>query len=229
MTTVNFIGKIVEEYVNQEKSQSITELFKDAEERTYLKGDSIVFANHDPDGVFLLLDGIVEQYDITPDGNKIVVNMFKRSSFFPMSWAINRTPNVYFYAALTDVRLKRLPAPVVVDFLHTHPEVAFDLLSRVYKGTDALLRRLTLAAGGIASSRLIFELLIEGHRFGADIGDNLKLITIKQSSLAARSGLARETVSRELHKLERGGLLTLTKQGITLDVAKLEEQLTFSV
>jgi len=219
----------VEEYVNKDITEKVEALFAEADERTYVKGDILTFADQDPEGIFLLLEGVVEQYDITPDGNKITVNMFKPSSFFPMSWAINRTPNVYFYAALTDVRVRRAHPDKVVAFLRDNPDVLFDLLSRVYKGTDALLRRLTLAAGGIASSRLIFELLIEAHRFGADVSGDKKLITIKHNSLAARSGLARETVSRELHKLERDGSLALTKRGIVLDIAKLEDQLNFSV
>lgn len=219
----------MEEYVNKDITEKVEALFAEADERTYVKGDILTFADQDPEGIFLLLEGVVEQYDITPDGNKITVNMFKPSSFFPMSWAINRTPNVYFYAALTDVRVRRAHPDKVVAFLRDNPDVLFDLLSRVYKGTDALLRRLTLAAGGIASSRLIFELLIEAHRFGADVSGDKKLITIKHNSLAARSGLARETVSRELHKLERDGSLALTKRGIVLDIAKLEDQLNFSV
>ena len=215
--------------MSDEVAQKIQELFGSAEERRYKKGDILINDTHDPEGVFLLLDGIVEQYDSTPQGNKVTVNMFKPSSFFPMSWAINHTPNQYVYAALTDVRVKCLPAKKVVAYLQGSPEVVFDLLSRVYRGTDALLRRLTLAASGAASTRLVFELLIEAHRFGKHQPDGRSAIAIKHSALAARCGLARETVSRELRKLENEKVLERRGQVLLLAIHELESKLTFSV
>jgi len=207
----------------------ITTFFSTSPVKTYSKGEIITFANQDPEGISFLVDGVVEQYDTTPEGNKITVNIFKSGSFFPMSWAINHTPNSYFYAALTDVQLRQARADKTVAFLHENPDVTFDLLSRVYKGSDALLRRLALAASGVASSRLIFELLIEAHRFGVEAEQGRRIIKVKQSSLAARSGLARETVSRELHKLESQGVISLTKSGIVLDLARLERSLEVAV
>lgn len=215
--------------INPQVASKLADFFATSDERVYQKGDTIIFANQDPEGVLYLLDGVVEQYDVTPEGNKITVNMFKPYSFFPMSWAINKTPNTYFYAALTEVKIKRAHPDKVAKFLQENPDVLFDLLSRVYKGTDGLLRRLALAASGIASNRLIYELLIEAYRFGDGVSDGTKVIKVRQSSLAARSGLARETVSRELHKLEREGLVKLTKPGIVLHLKKLEEKLDFSV
>lgn len=195
----------------------------------YPKGKIITFADQEPAGVALLVDGIVEQYDITPEGNKITVNLFKPNAFFPMSWAISKTPNTYFYAATTDVKLKLADPDKTVTFLKDNPDVLFDLLRRVYKGTDALLKRLVLAARGVAANRLIFELLIEAYRFGVTIHGSKVTIKIKGSALAERSGLARETVSRKLHELEQDGLIGLSGQKITLDVAELEKKLSLEV
>ena len=215
--------------MNQPILDKITQFFSSNSTKKYAKGEILTFANQDPEGVSFLLDGVVEQYDITPEGNKITVNIFKPPAFFPMAWAINKTPNAYFYSALTDVQLQQASAEKTVAFLQSNPDVTFDLLSRVYKGTDALLKRLALAASGVASNRLIFELLIEAYRFGVKMDDGKCEIKIKQSSLAARSGLARETVSRELHKLEKKGAISLTKPGIILDIAQLESGLDTTV
>lgn len=191
--------------------------------KTYAKGRTITLANEEPEGISFLQDGIVEQYDITPEGNKITVNVFKPPAFFPMSWAINKTPNVYFYEALTDVELRQADANRTVAFLQANPDVMFDLLSRVYKGTDALLRRLVLATSTVAANRLVFELLIEAYRFGEDIDGAKRLIKVKQGVLAARSGLARETVNRELQKLEKEHLISRTGQGIVINIKSLEK------
>lgn len=211
--------------MNHTIQEKLTEHFSSYRLTEYRKGEIITFAHEEPLGVSFLVEGIVEQYDITPEGNRITVNSFKPTAFFPMSWAINKTPNTYFYAALSDVKVRRADTEKTVAFLCANPDILFDLLSRVYKGTDGLLQRFVVTAAGIASNRLIFELLIEAYRFGVEKDDSTRLITTKQFVLAARSGLARETVNRELHKLEKEKLIALTKQGIELNVQKLREKL----
>lgn len=208
--------------------EKIYKYFEKYETETYSKGKILTFANQDPKGISLLIDGLVEQYDTTSEGNKITVNVFRPPSFFPMSWAINNTPNNYFYSALTDIEIKVADPKEVIDFLKSDPEVMFDLLSRVYKGTDALLKRLVLAASGMAVNRLILELLIEAYRFGVQSDDGMVLVKIKHNVLAAHSGLARETVTREFNKLEADSLIYRTKDGILLDTNKLEAKLSFN-
>lgn len=215
--------------MNQKILDKLFDHFANCETKLYKKGEIIVFANQNPKGIFWLNEGLVEQYDITPEGNRVIVNIFKPLAFFPMSWAINKTENTYFYAALTDVELKIGDADKAVAFLQANPDVLFDLLSRVYKGTDALLRRLVLAASGIAASRLVYELLIEAYRFGQKVDAEKHLVTIKQNALAARSGLARETVSRELHKLVASDSISLSKEGIIINTKKLEQKLDFNL
>ena len=203
----------------------IENYFSQYDVKTYAKGEIITLANQAPAGISLLVSGVVEQYDISTEGNKITLNIYKPPAFFPMSWAINQTPNSYFFGAITKVTLRQADPAATVQFLRANPDVLFDLLSRVYTGTDILMRRLALAASGIAVNRLLYELLIEAYRFGVPATADQTVITIRQNTLAARSGLARETISRELHKLEKHNLLALSKEGITINIAKLEAAL----
>ena len=113
--------------------------------------------------------------------------------------------------------------------MQNNPDVLFDLLSRVYRGTDALLKRLVVSARNVAVNRLAFELLVESYRFGVRQDDNKCFVKIKQSVLAARSGLARETVSRELHKLEADGLVSFKDRGILIDTELLEKKMERTV
>jgi CRP-like cAMP-binding protein len=203
--------------------------FAEDRKKSFKKDEIIIFPHEDPTGVMYLEQGLIEQYDITPEGHKVTVNIFKPHAFFPMSWAMNATPNTYFYAALSDVEMKIAQPPRVIEFLQNNPDILLNLLSRVYKGTDALLQRLVIASSGVASARLAFELLIEGYRFGTQQADEGLFIALKRGTLAARSGLARETVSRELHKFEHEGFIVLKKGGIELNVAKLEARLQLEV
>jgi CRP-like cAMP-binding protein len=207
----------------------ITTFFDKNMSHTVPKGTLITLAGEDPKEITYLVDGVVEQYHITPQGNKVVVNVFKPPAFFPMSWAINGTPNIYFYETITQATIKYSEPTKTVEFLKNNPDVSFDLLSRVYRGTDALLRRIVIAASGVAINRLVFELLIEAYRFGKERDNNQREIFIKQSILASHSGLARETVSRELRKLANDEYLVFTKHGFLLNINKLEALLDISI
>lgn len=191
----------------------------------YDQGRVVIHAGQEIPGVLYLEQGVVEQYDINTDGNRISINLFKPPVFFPMSVAINETASQYFYEAVTDVRLRIADTETTLQFVKANPDVLYDLLSRVYRGTDSLLRRLVIAHGGVASARLAYELLVEGYRFGSEVGDGTYEVSITQNALAARSGLARETVSRELRKLAQRGCLTLGSHKITINTKKLESEL----
>ncbi len=102
----------------------------------------------------------------------------------------------------------------------------YDLLGRLYQGTDGLLGRLVQLMSGSAQTRLLYELVIECHRLShkSKIGDYQ--LPLKEGDLAARTGLSRETVSRELHKAKDLGLVEVNGQAIVIkDLPAIEQKL----
>lgn len=180
----------------------------------------MIRADDDPPGIFYLKKGYVREYAISKKGDELVVNIFKPFSFFSMSWAINNTPNMYFFEAVTDLGVWRVPKDKALEFIKANPDVLYDLLSRVYKGTDGILTRMTYLMAGNAYARLITELIIYARRFGNPIN-------ISEKDLAASSGMTRETVSREIKKLKDKKLITFQKGKLLIkDISGLEEELT---
>ena len=173
--------------------------------------------------IFYVVEGRVSEYDVTPTGNEVVVNVFKPSAFFPMSAALNDTPNSYFFEASTKVKVHVVPSGTAVQFLQNNPDVTLDLLRRVYRGTDGVLRRMAHLMGGDAKSRLIFELLNAANRFGEPQADGSILLDLKENDLARHSGLARETVNRNIQDLKATGLLEVGQGGMVVkDTKRLE-------
>lgn len=212
--------------MNQDIYTAIQKFFEPYPERKFAKRQVIVQAGDEPAGVFYIVSGRVSQYDIAPGGTEVVVNVFKPPAFFPLSWAINKTPNLYFFEATTDVVLKQAPAEEAVAFLRSEPAVLFDLLSRVYRGTDGLLRRLAHTMGGDARSRLLFSILNAGYRFGDQAQDGVVHVPLNEGDLAKHSGLARETVSRIMQDLKAASLVEITSTGLTIkDLKALEAEL----
>jgi CRP/FNR family cyclic AMP-dependent transcriptional regulator len=201
---------------------TVKDFFEDYPLRRFDKGDIIVRPEEPVEMVFYLIGGSVVQYDISPAGNEVVVNVFKPLAFFSMSTAINHTPNYYYFEALSPVVVRVAPSVHVVDFVKQNSDVLFDLLARVYRGTDGLQRRMAHLMGGSAYSRLIYELINASSRFGQQKGSSV-LIPLTENDLAKRSGLSRETVSRTMRKLKDSDLVRVQAAGITiLDVYGLE-------
>ena len=201
----------------------VHEAFSRYPKRSYDKGQILVFSGEEPEHIFYMLNGKVREYGITYRGDEVVVNVFKPPAFFPMSWALNRTPNNYFYRTEEPTELHVVPAEAAVAFLQANPEVTLDLLSRVYRGVDGLLGKTVQLMSGTAKSRLAHEVLIECQRFGVKQTDGSLRLEATESDFAARSGLARETVSREMQKLKAEGCVDVTAEGVSVtDTARLE-------
>jgi CRP/FNR family transcriptional regulator, cyclic AMP receptor protein len=198
--------------------------------RSFAQRQIMIRADETPNSVFYIVEGRVSQYDVTATGNEVVVNVFKPGSFFPMSSAINGTPNPYLFEASDAVKVRQAPAADAVAFLRANPDVMFDLLARVYKGTDGVLRRMAHLMGGDAQSRLTFELLNAAARFGQSHADGSTQITLTERDLAKHSGLARETVNRCMQNLKAAGLLDITRDGIIIkDLSQLDATLGSSL
>lgn len=190
------------------------------------KNEILIFAGEAPDSVFYLTSGTVRQYDVTAGGDEVVLNVFKPGAFFPMSYAFNRTPNDYFFAAVESVRMHAAPIDDVLEFVRTNPDVLYDLLARVYRGTDGLLRRQVHLMGSSAAHRLLFEIVIACRRFGELRPDGAYTLRLKEVELAARAGLTRETVNRQMRALKQDKLVEVTPHALIIkNIDSLEKRL----
>src|SRR6266496_6592268 len=173
--------------MNSAVAHKVKQHFTGYPRRTYPKGQILVFADESPEYIFYITQGKVYEYDITYRGDEVIINIFKPGAFFPMSWAINRSPNQYFYKTGADAELHIIPVDDALDFLKANPDVTLDLLSRIYRGMDGLLGRMVHLMAGTAKSRLLYELIVECRRFGKPGDGKRYVLDINEGDLAARA------------------------------------------
>lgn len=207
-------------------SDKITEFFSQYSLRKYPKGQILILNGSPASHIFHIESGIVKQYDISYRGDEVILNLFKPPAFFPMSLAINGGESLYTYEAKTALELRQAPIEDALVFLKDNPDVLLDLLSRVYNGVDGLLARVTHLMSSSARERLLFELLIESRRFGEKLPSGSYKLNISEKELGARAGLSRETISREMSKLNRDGVVIVDKHQITVpDIMQVVDKL----
>lgn len=214
--------------MNKNKTLEFENFYKQFTVRNYKKGEMLIRADDDPQGIFCLTKGYVRQYTISKTGFELTLHILKPISYFPMVWAINGTPNVYFFEALTPVEVGRAPREQVVNFIKDKPTIIFELMSVLLEDYAETLTRIEHLVFSDAFRRVISVLLYIAKHFGEPHKKGVIVHhRFTQQDIATLVGVARETASNELVKLERKGFVKYIDHSMLFpDVLKLESQLS---
>lgn len=210
------------------KTQVFETFYKQFTTRNYKKGEMLIRADDDPQGIFCLTKGYVRQYTISKTGFELTLHILKPISYFPMVWAINGTPNVYYFEALTPVEVGRAPRDEVVNFIKDKPTVLFELLSELIEDYAESLARIEHLIFSDAYRRVISVLLYIAKHFGEKNSSGIIVYhRFTQQDIATLVGVARETASNELVKLEKKGLIKQVDHSIVFEnINNLELELS---
>lgn len=214
--------------MNKNKTQEFEIFYKQFTIRKYKKGEMLIRADDDPLGIFCLTKGYVRQYTISKTGFELTLHILRPISYFPMVWAVNGTPNVYFFEALTEVEVGRAPRDQVVNFIKDKPTIIFELLSELIEDYAESLTRIEHLVFSDAYRRVISVLLYISKHFGEKTDKGVIVNhRFTQQDIATLVGVARETASNEMVKLEKKGLIKYIDHSILFeDIEKLNSELS---
>src|SRR5476651_1020110 len=159
--------------MNIDKTKEFETFYEQFLLRNYKKGEMLIRADDDPQGIFCLTKGYVRQYTISKTGFELTLHILKPISYFPMVWAVNGTPNVYYFEALTPVEVGRAPRDQVVNFIKDKPAITFVLLSELIEDYAESLKRIEHLVFSDAYRRVISVLLYIAKHFGEPHGQGI--------------------------------------------------------
>lgn len=208
-------------------SKKLEEFFKNYKTREYKRRELLIKPERVPEGLFYLKKGIVREYTVSTKGEELTINIFKPNSLFPVAWIVNDSINSHYFEAMTAVDTFVAPKQNSLELFKKDQDVLFDLVKRIYRGLDGYFTRMEYLMAGTAESKLISELIIYAKRLGIQIGTEVKIdLKLTEKDLASQSGIARETVNREMQKLKKKDLIRFQNNTLIIkDLNKLEEQL----
>src|SRR3990167_11487728 len=213
--------------MNTDKTKEFETFYKQFVIRNYKKGEMLIRADDDPQGIFCLTKGFVRQYTISKTGYELTLHILRPISYFPMVWAVNGTPNVYYFEALTPVEVGRAPRDQLVKFIKDKPDIIFELLSELIEDYAESLKRIEHLVFSDAYRRVISVLLYIAKHFGEKHGNDIIIgHHFTQQDIATLVGVARETASNEMVKLEKKGLVKYIEHSMLFEsIKKLELEL----
>ncbi|MCR4326877.1 MAG: Crp/Fnr family transcriptional regulator [Candidatus Roizmanbacteria bacterium] len=215
--------------MNIDRTKEFEVFYKQFSTREYKKGENLIRADDNPQGIFCLTKGYVRQYTISKAGIELTLQILKPITYFPLIWAINGAPNIYFYEALTSVEVGRAPKEQVVKFIKDKPAIILELMSKLLGDYAETLSRIEHLVFSDAYRRVISVLLYIAKHFGEEQPKGVIVHhRFTQQDIATLVGVARETASIEIGVLEKKGLVKYVDHSMQFsNIKNLELELTF--
>lgn len=166
-------------------------------------------------------------YSVLPNGNELTVTIFKPGSYIPLFLAVDNSKNAYYYEAFTEIEVQQAPVVQVVQFLKSNTEVLFDATKRISVGLRGLVENLQFQLFGSVRQRLIATILMLAKRFGEETKSAVQItIPLTHQDIADFVGVARETISMEMKKLQNEQSITYTYKHIqVIQKNKLQQEI----
>lgn len=200
-------------------------LFSSSRKYTYARSKVILTPNEPVTGGYYLASGYVRQYGLSPTGAELTIHIFTPGSLFPLMWIVNDIPNRYYFEALEKTTIYLAPKEDIVHFFQSNEKLWGPVVKRLLDGLDKVSSRLELLAYEKAPLRIISTLIYLARHFGKQTRKGI-MITLRFShrDIATFAGMSRETVSRELEKLNKKGLISSYKRFLLVpNIEKLKQ------
>lgn len=211
------------------QSSRIRHLFYKGQPLSFSKGEIILGHDSEPNGVYFIGSGYVKVYSISDTGNEYVHIIYGHGELFPFSWAyLGIEPEGLFFEALTSCSLWRMSREWFEKSLLADVQLCYDMSVQLAQQFRMYSDRLDNLEYQAAIQRVIYRLLFLASRFGVRREDDTVLIDVPLTHelIAHTINLSRETVSRQLERLEHSKLIRQTgHQIVCLDIDALVKKL----
>lgn len=167
----------------------------------------VILLEHDWGGsVYFILSGWVKIRTHNVDGREVTLNIVGRGEVIGEMAAIDEAPRSTDAITLTPAEVCSIPAGEFCTFLHSQPLAGIRLAQIIARRLRQLNRRLRLREAE-SLTRVVDTLLFLAAGQGQESKEGVMIPNLPHRELSSISGLARETVTRCLTKLEKRGLI----------------------
>jgi len=200
--------------------QSMELVNQNMTERTYEVGHTVLFQNDWGQSVYFILEGWVKIRLFDSEGHEITLNILGPHEVVGEMAALDQSPRSTDVISLTPIRLGILPRDAFMRIVNSEPLFCQTLLLIMARRLRQSNQRLMVRESN-SESRLVDALLFIAEGQGRTSRDGVTIPAFPHRELAALSGLARETVTRNLSDLQKRGLVE--KIGNTLRFPSLDQ------
>lgn len=156
--------------------------------------------------VYFILEGWVKIRTYNIDGKEVTLNILGKGELFGEMAPLDEVPRSTDVITLVPTVIGNMPAQDFVQLLNTEPQSGIRLAQLMARRLRQVNRRLRLRESD-SVSRVADILLFLADGQGKQGDQGIEIPNLPHRELSSLSGLARETVTRVLSKLEKKGLI----------------------
>ncbi len=187
---------------------------------TLFQPRQLIFSQGDrADGFFLILDGWVKIYRITPSGEEAVVGLFARGETFAEAAVLLGSDYPASAEAASALRVLKIDSARFNKAMDTEPGLAAALLGSVVSHTERLFEEIA-SLKLMSAPRRLADFLSRDAPQGARVAH--VTLPYEKTLLAGRLGMTPETLSRSLATLRKLGVSVERDQVVIGDLPALE-------
>ena len=183
------------------------ELLARARHTTHESGAIIAHEGDPIESIIVVRSGRIKTYRSTSDGEQYVLDVLHDGQALWHGLFLDNRTYGYSVSCLTPVRLCRIHRADVEQMLANHPDVAMGLIRMVCTELDRAEERIMMLSIRDPRRRLAEYLLVRDR---SCTGPEIHL---KLEDIASSVGLRPETVSRNIARFDREGLVKRTGRG----------------
>ncbi|MEY3870062.1 MAG: hypothetical protein RLZZ338_3953 [Cyanobacteriota bacterium] len=194
--------------------------------RSHPANQVILLENDWGSSVYFILDGWVKIRTYNLDGKEVTLNILGKGELFGEMAALDESPRSTDVITLAPTLIGNMPAQDFVQLIHTEPLGGIRLAQLMGRRLRQVNRRLRLRESD-STSRVADILLFLAEGQGKQLKDGvMEIPNLPHRELSSLSGLARETVTRVLSKLEKKNVIHRDRDILSIpDVHALERLL----
>lgn len=190
--------------------------------RTHPANQVILLENDWGSSVYFILEGWVKIRTYNRDGKEVTLNILGKGELFGEMAALDEAPRSSDVITLTPTGIGNMPAQDFVNLIQTEPLAGVRLAQLMARRLRQVNRQLRLRESD-SMSRVADTLLFLAEGQGKQGQKGTEIPTLPHRELSSLSGLARETVTRVLTKLEKKGLILRSQDTLSIpDIQALE-------
>ncbi len=185
----------------------------------------ILLENDWGNSVYFIMEGWVKIRTYNLDGKEVTLNILGKGELFGEMAPLDEVPRSTDVITLAPTIISNLPSQDFVQLIHTEPLAGIRLAQLMARRLRQVNRRLRLRESD-STSRVVDILLFLADGQGRPGERGIDIPNLPHRELSSLSGLARETVTRVLSKLEKKGFITRDRDKLSiLNIDALERML----
>ena len=184
------------------------------------RGSTIFLQGEQAKAIFIVTEGWVKLYRISPNGSEAVVAVFTKGASFGEGIAFRNGNYPVTAEAATDCRLVMVPVDTLISRIRESPEIALSILSAAFihlQGLVAQVEQLKARTGAQRVAEFLLELA------PCEIGSCEVVLPYDKALIAGRLGLKPESLSRAFAKLRDYGVTVKLNNASISDLKTLRE------